>query len=101
MPTFAFSGAWPGEIGIALVIEKALPGERVQRLTRGHSRQIQCLFRGADAAIGPFQHRQIGVFLIAEIVIDHPLGAACRLGDAFQPGTAIAVTGELGQGRLQ
>ena len=51
---------------------------------------LQSLLGLADAAVGVLQHRQVQLFLAAEVVVDHPLGGSGALGDLVDAGARVA-----------
>jgi hypothetical protein len=62
---------------------------------------MQILLGGADRLIGRLQHREVEALLVAEVVIDHPLVDARRLGDGIDTRAGQAFRRELGRGRRQ
>ena len=63
--------------------------------------EIELALLAADFFVGAFEHREIEVFLVADVVIEHALVGAGLLRDAVDPRAADAVGGEFLLGSLE
>src|SRR3546814_13759181 len=69
------------------------------RLGRRLGLEVEFALGFSNLRVGAFEDRQIEVLLVADMVVDHALVGASRLGDAVDAGAAEAVAGEfLGRG---
>ena len=73
----------------------------MQRLQGLQRIEIELLLRLANIRVALLDDREVHVFLVAEVVVEHALGAARLGGNAFQPRSVIAVIGKLGLARVQ
>ena len=79
---------------------KVISASRPDGVDRVDVVDLQALLGLADAAVGVLQHRQVELFLAAEVVVDHPLGGAGLLGDLVDAGARVALLGEHRGGHL-
>ena len=63
--------------------------------------EIEPALLGADLLVGAFEHREIEVFLVADVIIEHALVGAGLVRDAVDPRAAKAVGGKFLLGGLE
>ena len=63
--------------------------------------EVQLRLDLADAGIGLLQHRPVQSFLVAEVIVDHPLAGGRLGGDLVDAGAAQSVRGEFGARDLE
>ncbi|MNE67150.1 hypothetical protein D3C80_1627430 [compost metagenome] len=83
------------------MVLEAFLRQRVQGLQGRQGVEVELLFRLADVGVALLYHRQVHVFLVAEVVVQHALGAAHLGRDALQACAVVAVIGELRLAGLQ
>ena len=79
------------------IADEIIPGEIDQpldRLRRIEMFQIEPALLDPDFLIGAFEHREIEVFLVADVIVQHALVGAGLGGDAVDPRAGKPVGGE-------
>ena len=86
------------------IADEVVPGEADQpldRLGRIEMFEIEAALLGTDLVVGGFQHREVEVFLVADMVVQHALVGAGIGRDAVDARTGKAMRGELLLGGLE
>src|SRR5258706_12338789 len=86
------------------IADEIIPGEGDQpfdRACRVEMLQIKPALLDADLLIGAFEHREIEIVLLADVIIQHPLVGAGLARDAVDARTGQAMGGEFLLGRLE
>ena len=91
----------PDEIGVGELVVDREADQPAQRILGRQIVQVQVGLDRAHAPVGFFEHRKVEPLLAAEVVVDHALAGAHRLGDDVDPGPCQALVRELARGDRQ
>jgi hypothetical protein len=84
-----------------LVVVEGQFGQLADGVGRIEMFDVEIPLYRTDHGVGPLQRRDVELLLVAEVVVDHPLGGAHLGGDLVHAGTGIALVGKLLGGHVQ